>query len=51
MDASIMEIRIGTERMVEMLSHVPISKTVTHAPPALSCTRKGGGAADGDEED
>ena len=50
-DASIMEIRIGTERMVEMLSHVPISKTVTHAPPALSCTRKGGGAADGEEED
>ena len=49
-----MEIRIGTERMVEMLSHVPISKTVTHAPPALSCTRKGGGAADdadGEEED
>jgi chemotaxis protein histidine kinase CheA len=50
-DASIVEIRIGTERLVEMLSHVPLSKTVTHAPPALSCTRKGGGAADGEEED
>ena len=51
MDASIVEIRIGTERLVEMLSHVPVSKTVTYAPPALSCTRKGGGAADGEEED
>jgi len=50
-DASIVEIRIGTERLVEMLSHVPLSKTVTYAPPALSCTRKGGGAADGEEED
>ncbi len=45
LDGRVHEVHIGCDRLLQMLSNVPISQAVAHAPPVLSTTRKGGGSA------
>ena len=38
-DGRVHEVHIGTQRLVQMLSHVPLSKAVSDAPPSLTIRR------------